>query len=180
MLSEVRLVDPEGKVITEPYVAGEVCMRGDNVIKGYWKLPELTAQCFDAEGWFHSGDVAYVDPDGFYYICDRVKDMIITGGENVYSAEVESVLYEHPDIAEVAVIGAPDERWGERVVVIAVLKPGAAITLEQMRDFAEAKLARYKLPRELHVIDAMPRNPNGKVMKPALRQRFAAAVINSR
>ena len=175
MLSEVKLIDFDGRPITEPDVPGEVCMRGGNVIKGYWRLPEVSAASFDADGWFRSGDVASRDAEGFYTIRDRVKDMIISGGENIYPAEIESLLYEHPAIAEVAVIGAPDARWGERVLVIAVLKPEQALTLDAVLAFVDGRLARYKLPRELHVIDAMPRNPNGKVIKTELRQRFAAS-----
>ena len=175
MLSEVKLTGFDGAPITEPGVPGEICLRGGNVIQGYWNLPEISRQSRDGEGWFKSGDVAYVDAEGFYFICDRVKDMIISGGENIYPAEIESLLYEHAAIAEVAVIGAPDERWGERVVVVAVLKPGHALTLDALLNFVDGRLARYKLPRELHVIEAMPRNPNGKVIKTELRQRYGAA-----
>lgn len=175
MLSEVRLIDFDGRPITEPDVPGEICMRGGNVIQGYWRLPEVSAACVDANGWFRSGDVASCDAEGFYTIRDRVKDMIISGGENIYPAEIESLLYEHPAIAEVAVIGAPDVRWGERVLVIAVLKPAQTLTLDDVLAFVDGRLARYKLPRELHLIDLMPRNPNGKVIKTELRQRFAAS-----
>jgi fatty-acyl-CoA synthase len=174
MLTEVRLIDDAGKLITEPNVPGELCMRGGNVTKGYWNLPEATAQVLDADGWFRSGDVARRDEEGFYTICDRTKDMIISGGENIYSAEVESVLYGHPAIAEAAVIGIPDDRWGETVLAIVVPRPGAALTLEDLRDFAAKSLARFKLPRVLELIDAMPRNSNGKVQKAELRQRFGA------
>ncbi len=149
-------------------------MRGGNVTRGYWNLPDATAQVLAADGWFRSGDVARRDAEGFYTICDRTKDMIISGGENIYSAEVESVLYGHPAIAEVAVIGIPDEKWGETVLAIVALKPGQTLTLEGLRDFAAQSLARFKLPRALEVIDLMPRNTNGKVQKPELRKRFVA------
>ena len=175
MLTEVRLIDEQGSVITEPNVPGELCMRGGNVTQGYWNMSEATAQVLAADGWFRSGDVARRDAEGFYTICDRTKDMIISGGENIYSAEVESVLYGHPAIAEVAVIGIPDEKWGETVLAIVVLKPGQALTLEGLRDFAAQSLARFKLPRALEVIDVMPRNSNGKVQKPELRKRFGAS-----
>ncbi|MFT3792237.1 MAG: long-chain fatty acid--CoA ligase [Rudaea sp.] len=174
LLNEVRLRGFDGRPITEPNVPGEIRARGGNVIQGYWKLPEASAQARDEDGWFRTGDVAYFDEEGFFHICDRLKDMIISGGENVYPAEVESVVYAHPAVAEVAVIGAPDDRWGERVVAVVVLKAGEALDLDTLRDFAEARLARYKLPRELQLIDAMPRNPNGKVDKLVLRKRFAA------
>ena len=136
MYVDLQLVGPDNAPVTEPMAKGEVCVRGPNVMKGYWNRPDATAAAIDAEGWFHTGDVGYLDEDGFLYIADRVKDMVITGGENVYPAEVESVLYEHPAIAEVAVFGLPDERWGEAVVAVAVLRPGAALTLEELRAFA--------------------------------------------
>lgn len=173
MLNEVRLIDFQGQPLTTPRVPGELCVRGDTVIRGYWNLPEATAEALGADGWFRTGDVAYQDEDGYYYICDRLKDMIISGGENIYPAEVESVLYEHPAVAEVAVVGAADERWGERVVAVVALKPGNALTLEDLQAFAERKLARYKLPRELRLVPALPRNTTGKVQKAALREPAA-------
>jgi fatty-acyl-CoA synthase len=171
LLTEVRLTDYDGQPITQPHVRGELCIRGGNVMKGYWNRPDATAASFDGEGWFRSGDVAYVDEDGFYFICDRLKDMVISGGENVYPAEVESVLYRHPAIAEVAVIGAPDERWGERVVAVAALKPGASLSLEELQAYAREGLAGYKVPRELRLVEALPRNPTGKVLKGKLREQ---------
>jgi fatty-acyl-CoA synthase len=170
LFTELRLIDSERAEITAPHVNGEICVRGPNVMAGYWNRPDATAEAIDADGWFHTGDVAYLDEDGFLYICDRVKDMIISGGENIYPAEVESVLDGHPAIAEVAVVGAPDERWGETVVAVAALKPGAELTLEDVRDFAGRSLARYKLPRRLQLVDALPRNPTGKILKYELRQ----------
>jgi fatty-acyl-CoA synthase len=169
---EVALADGDGKFLTEPSARGEVLVRGPNVMNGYWNKPEATAAAIDASGWFHTGDVGYFDADGFLYICDRVKDMIITGGENVYPAEVEAVLYAHPAIAEVAVIGQPDEKWGEAVVAIAALKGGQSLTLEALRGWGTERLARYKLPTRLEVIDVLPRNPAGKVLKFELRDRF--------
>ncbi|HEX9260742.1 MAG TPA: long-chain fatty acid--CoA ligase [Acidimicrobiales bacterium] len=173
--TEVRIIDGDGTVLTEPMARGEVCVKGPNVMKGYWNKPEATAAAIDAEGWFHTGDVGYLDEDGFLFIADRVKDMVITGGENVYPAEVESVLYEHPTIAEVAVVGLPDERWGEAVVAVVALKPGDTLTLDELRSWATDRLARYKLPTRLEVVDALPRNPAGKVLKFELREKFTAA-----
>lgn len=173
LLNEVRLIDFDGQPLTTPRVPGELCVRGDTVMRGYWNLPERTAESLGADGWFRTGDVAYQDEDGYYYICDRLKDMIISGGENIYPAEVESVLYEHPLIAEVAVVGAPDERWGERVVAVVTLKANASLTLEELQAFAEKRLARYKLPRELRLVPALPRNSTGKVQKAALREPAA-------
>ena len=151
-------------------VHGEIVTRGP---KGYWNNPEATAAAIDVDGWFHTGDVGWFDEDGFLFIADRLKDMVITGGENVYPAEVESVLYDHPAIAEIAVIGLPDAQWGEAVVAIAALKPGASLELEELRAFATDRLARYKLPRALEIVASLPRNPAGKVLKFELRARFA-------
>jgi fatty-acyl-CoA synthase len=175
IFSEVRLVDGNGREIKQPRVNGEVITRGPNIMKGYWNNPEATAAAIDTEGWFHTGDVGYVDEDGFLFIADRLKDMVITGGENVYPAEVESVLYDHPAIAEIAVIGLPDEQWGEAVVAVAALKPDASLDLETLRAFATERLARFKLPRRLELVAALPRNPAGKVLKFELRAQFGAA-----
>ena len=172
LFCEVKLVDTDGNDVIEPDVKGEVCVAGPNVMKGYWNRPEATAEAIDATGWFHTGDVGYLDADGFLFIADRVKDMVISGGENVYPAEVESVLYDHPAIIEVAVIGVPDERWGEAVTAVAVLKEGEELTLAGLRDFATDRLARYKLPTKLEVVDVIPRNASGKVLKRELRVRF--------
>lgn len=170
LLTEVRIIGEDGRVIEEPGVSGEICIRGGNIFKGYWNRPEETRAAFTDDGWFRSGDAGYFDDDGFLYVRDRVKDMVISGGENVYPAEVESVLYEHPAIAEVAVIGAPDDKWGERVVAIVAPKPGQTVTLDDIHAFAQNRLARYKLPRELRLVDALPRNPTGKVLKHRLRE----------
>ena len=167
--TEVSLIDEDGHTVTEPMARGEICIRGPNVMKGYWNRPHATAQAIDDKGWFHSGDVGYADEEGYVYVVDRVKDMVISGGENVYPAEVETVLYDHPAVAEVAIIGLPDERWGEAVVAVVVPKEGDEVTLEGLRDFAGERLARYKLPSRLEVVDVLPRNPAGKVLKQALR-----------
>ncbi|MEP1126474.1 MAG: AMP-binding protein, partial [Ilumatobacter sp.] len=172
LLCEVKLVDDDGATITEPDVKGEVCVSGPNVMKGYWNRPEATAEAIDTQGWFHTGDVGYIDADGFLFIADRVKDMVISGGENVYPAEVESALYDHPAIVEVAVIGVADERWGEAVTAVAVLKEGEELTLEELREFANDRLARFKLPTRLHTIPEIPRNASGKVLKRELRDTF--------
>jgi fatty-acyl-CoA synthase len=174
MFSEVRLVDANGRDVAQPRTNGEVITRGPNIMKGYWNNPDATAAAIDAEGWFHTGDVGYFDEDGFLFIADRLKDMVISGGENVYPAEVESVLYEHPAIGEIAVIGLPDSQWGEAVVAIVALKQGANLDLDELRSFASDRLARYKLPRRLEIVTALPRNPAGKVLKFELRARFGA------
>ena len=175
LLTKVRLVRADGTIVTEPRVRGEICVKGPNVMAGYWQQPEETAKTIDAEGWLHTGDIGEIDEGGFLYVCDRVKDMVITGGENVYPAEVESVLYQHPAIAEVAVIGLPDEQWGEAVVAVVALKPESSLTLEELRDFAAPSLAHYKLPSRLCFVDVVPRNTTGKVLKAELRATFARA-----
>lgn len=170
LLTQIRLIDGAGNVVREPHARGEICVRGMNVTRGYWKQPEATRAAIDADGWFRTGDVGYEDEDGFWYVCDRVKDMIITGGENVYPAEVENVLYGHPAVAEVAVIGAADPQWGETVVAVVALKAGASLTLEELQAFAGERLARYKIPRQLRLVPALPRNPTGKILKYQLRE----------
>ena len=170
LLTDVRIVAGDGRVVTQPQERGEVCVRGMNVTRGYWNQPEATRQAISDDHWFRTGDVGYFDEQGFYYICDRVKDMIITGGENVYPAEVESVLYGHPAVAEVAVVGAPDPQWGEAVVAVVALKPGSTLTLEDIRDFTSERLARYKVPKQLRIVEALPRNPTGKILKYKLRE----------
>jgi fatty-acyl-CoA synthase len=172
LYSDVSVLDADGAPCP-PGERGEICTRGPNVMAGYWNRPDATADAIDRDGWFHSGDLGYLDDEGFLFVVDRVKDMVITGGENVYPAEVESVLYEHPDVVEVAVIGLPDERWGEAVTAVVALKPDASLTLDELRTFGGDKLAKYKLPSRLETVDALPRNPAGKVLKFELRQRFA-------
>jgi fatty-acyl-CoA synthase len=173
MLVSIKLIDADGAVVDEPMVRGELCVRGPNVMRGYWNRPSETAEAIDPDGWFHTGDVAYADEDGFYYIADRIKDMVITGGENVYPAEVENVLHDHPAVLDVAVVGLPDERWGEAVVAVVVPAAGGSVSLEELRSFAGERLARYKLPSRLELVEAIPRNPAGKILKFELRERFA-------
>ena len=175
MFVDVRIVDSDGQAVTAPRTQGEILVRGANVTRGYWGLPEATAKAIDPDGWFHTGDAGFFDEEGFLTISDRIKDMIITGGENVYPAEIESQLMRHPAIAEVGVIGEPDSQWGERVVAVAALKPGQTLTLEQLRAFAEQSLAHYKLPKRLEIVSALPRNATGKILKYQLRQTFAKA-----
>lgn len=169
---EVRIVDGEGETLAAG-AQGEILVRGPNVFKGYWGLPEATAKAIDAAGWFHTGDAGFVDAEGFVTVSDRIKDMIISGGENIYPAEIESELMRHPAIAEVGVIGEPDPRWGERVVAVAALKPGETLTLEGLRDFAQARLAAFKLPKRLEIVKALPRNTTGKILKQKLREGLA-------
>jgi len=169
----VKIVDSDGRAVTSPRAKGEILVRGPNVTKGYWGLPDATARAIDADGFFRTGDAGFFDEQGFLTVSDRIKDMIVTGGENVYPAEVESQLMRHPAIAEVGVIGEPDDQWGERVVAVAALKPGASLTLEELRAFAAETVAHYKLPKGLEIVKALPRNATGKILKYQLRQTFA-------
>ena len=171
--SDTRIVDPDNQELPVGE-RGEICLRGPNIMKGYWNRPDATAQAIDTEGWFHSGDVGYLDEEGFLFICDRLKDMVISGGENVYPAEVEGVLYKHEAISEVAVIGLPDEKWGEAVTAVAALHEGQELSLQELRDWAADHLAKYKLPLRLHIVDALPRNPAGKVLKFVLKEELSA------
>ena len=166
-----RIVDDDMKDVP-PGEVGEIVYRGPQVMLGYWQNPAATAEAFRG-GWFHSGDLVRADEEGFLFVVDRKKDMIITGGENVYCAEVENALAAHPAVAELAVIGIPDERWGETPVAVAALHQDATLTVEELRDWGTGRLARYKLPTVLHVVTVLPRNASGKVMKTALRERFA-------
>ncbi|HJX11909.1 MAG TPA: long-chain-fatty-acid--CoA ligase [Dehalococcoidales bacterium] len=151
-----------------PGKAGELLIRGCQVMKGYWKNPEATRETL-VDGWLHTGDVALVNEDGHYYICDRLKDMIIRGGENIYSLEVENVLYRHPAVLEAAVVGVPDPVFGEQVKAVLVLRPGQKAAGEEIQEFCEQHLARYKVPKYVEFRDALPRNPAGKIIKGDLR-----------
>src|SRR6202048_3135072 len=164
---EIEIRDDMGHRVA-PGENGEICLRGPKVTRGYWKDPEKTAAAFFGD-WFRSGDVGYLDEDGFLYLTDRKKDMIISGGENIASPEVERVIYELPQVREVAVIGMPDERWGEKPVAIAVLADGGALTLQQLADHCRTRLASFKVPKQLIIRDSLPRNPSGKVLKRVLR-----------
>jgi fatty-acyl-CoA synthase len=174
MYTEVRVVDEQNRPVASG-IPGEIVARGPNVMKGYWNRAEATAEAIDAEGWFHTGDIGKHDEEGYFYVLDRKKDMVITGGENVYPAEVEAVLYKMPGIAEVGVIGLPDEKWGESVVAVVVAAPGMRLTAEQVIAFTDGRLARYKMPRRVEFLDALPRNPQGKLLKRVLRERYRQA-----
>jgi acyl-CoA synthetase (AMP-forming)/AMP-acid ligase II len=142
------------------------------VVDGYWNDEEATRAAF-VDGWFHTGDLGYVDADGFVYVVDRLKDVIIRGGENVYCAEVEAVLHEHPDVAAAAVIGVEEPVMGERVCAVVVPRAGAEVTLRDLREFASAQLAGFKCPEALHLTDDLPKTATEKVAKPELRARLA-------
>ena len=170
---EARLVTDEGDEVAEGEM-GEIWLRSESMMRGYRGKPEATQEVLDEEGWLRTGDLARRDGDGYLWIADRKKDVIISGGVNVYPTEVERALVEHPGISEVAVVGVPHEEWGETVAAIVV--PDAsrqAPTLEELRSFAEDKLADYKMPRKLEEIEALPRNPTGKILKADLRARVS-------
>ena len=166
---EVRVVD-ESEVELEPGEenVGEIVIRGHNIMKGYYKNPEATAEAFKG-GWFHTGDLAYKDKDGYLFIVDRKKDLIIRGGYNVYPREIEEVLYAHPAIAEAAVIGKPDDKLGEEVVAVVTVKAGASVTPEEVIAYCKEQMAAYKYPREVRIVDALPMGPTGKILKKELR-----------
>lgn len=167
---EMKLVGPDGADVSGPDAVGEICIRGENIMKGYWERPEATAEAIDGDGWFRSGDLARVDEDGFYFIVDRKKDMIIRGGLNVYPREVEELLYEHEAVAEAAVIGVPHESLGEEIAAYVVLKPGASATEEELVEHVRSQVAPYKYPRQVHLIDELPKGATGKILKRELRQ----------
>ena len=168
--TQVRLVDLDGKDV-EPGEIGEVLMKGPNMMKGYWNRPEATAETI-VDGWLHSGDMATCDEDGFYYIMDRKKDMIISGGENIYPAEIEDALLGHPAIADVGVIGYSHERWGEAVKAVVVLKEGQELTEAELIGWCQDKIGRYKIPKTVVFTDQIPRTPTGKILKRVLREQF--------
>ncbi|WP_337348134.1 AMP-binding enzyme [Mycolicibacterium confluentis] len=138
-------------------------------MRGYWRMPEATEQAL-ADGWMHTGDAGCMDDEGYIYIQDRVKDMIISGGENIYPREVENALFEHPAVADAAVIGVPDERWGEAVRAVVVLRDGRTTDAAELIEFCRARIARFKCPRSVDFVDELPRNPSGKVLKKDLRE----------
>jgi long-chain acyl-CoA synthetase len=144
---------------------GEIAIRGHNVMKGYWRRPEDTAKAIDGEGWFRTGDVGRVDEDGYFFVVDRKKEMVIRGGFNVYPREIEEVAYTHPAVREVAVIGVPHETLGEEVAAAFALKAGAEVTPEELRDFVKARVAAYKYPRVVWIVDELPKGPTGKILK---------------
>jgi long-chain acyl-CoA synthetase len=168
---ELRIVDATTGVDVSTGEVGEIWIRSPQVMIGYWHLPEETERVV-TDGWFHSGDVGYLDPDGYLYIHDRVKDMIVSGGENVYPAEVENVLMGHPGVADVAVIGVPDDKWGETAKAIVVRAGGVEVTDAELIEYCRQRLARYKCPTSVEWAESLPRNPSGKLLKKDLRAPY--------
>lgn len=168
--SEVKIVDPETGETLGPEQPGEICCRGYNVMKGYYKMPEMTQQAIDEDGWLHSGDLAVMDEDGYYSIVGRIKDMIIRGGENIYPREIEEFLYTMDGIRDVQVVGIPDEKYGEIVGAFIIREEGADIKEEDVRDFSIARIARYKVPKHVFFIDEFPLTASGKIQKFKLKE----------
>jgi acyl-CoA synthetase (AMP-forming)/AMP-acid ligase II len=172
---EIAIWDEEGKALG-PHAVGEIVTRSPANMTGYWGKPEATAKTIDADGWLRTGDAGYLDEDGYVFIHDRVKDMIITGGENVYPAEVENAIFGHPSVADVGVIGVPDERWGEAVKAVVSLKPGAEASPAQIIAWARERIAAFKCPKSVDFVAVVPRNPSGKILRRELREPYWAGI----
>jgi acyl-CoA synthetase (AMP-forming)/AMP-acid ligase II len=170
--TEVKVVDPESLEEVPTGEHGELWFRTAQLMKGYLNKPEAPAEVITGDGWFRTGDMGKVDADGFVYVEDRLKDMIISGGENIYSPEIERVLAEHPSVMEVAIIGVPDDRWGESVKAVVALKPGAAATEDELIGWCREQLAHFKCPKSVDILEALPRNPTGKILKRDLRRPY--------
>jgi len=168
----LKVVDPATGLERGPDEIGEVWTRSEQNMSGYWGNPEATAAAITVDGWLRTGDGGYLDTDGYLFLADRVKDMVVSGGENVYPVEVENVLAAHPDIADVAVIGVPDDRWGETVKAIVVLRPGCDGDGPAIIRFVRDRLAHYKCPTSVEFAAGLPRNPTGKVLKRELRETY--------
>jgi fatty-acyl-CoA synthase len=168
---EVKVIDPERGATVERGEPGELCTRGYSVMLGYWEDPERTAEAIDGDRWMHTGDLATMDDDGYLNIVGRIKDLVIRGGENVYPREVEEFLYTHPDIADVQVIGVPDERYGEELMAWVIAREGASLTPDEVREFCRGQIAHYKIPRYVKLVDGFPMTVTGKVQKFKMRER---------
>lgn len=170
VLAELRVCDPDGNELP-PGETGELCIRGPNVMKGYWRNPEKTAETI-VDGWLRSGDAAYLDAEGYVFLQDRIKDMIVSGGTNIYPNEIESALLEHDDMRDVAVIGVPDEKWGEAALAVCVTRSGQEHAAEDLIAFLRSRLGGYKIPRQYRFVDELPRNASGKILKRVLREPY--------
>ncbi|MBM7366319.1 acyl-CoA synthetase [Gordonia hydrophobica] len=169
---DMMVADPQGEEVSRGEI-GELLVRGPNVFIGYWNKPDATAEALRG-GWFYTGDLATCDDDGYYRIVDRKKDMIVSGGENVYASEVEQVMHRHPAVGEVAVIGIPDEKWGESVTAVVAVKPGADVAEAELITWTREQIAHFKSPRAVYFVDALPRTATGKILKRDLRKRWSA------
>lgn len=168
---EVKIIDPATGEEVKTGEPGELCTRGYHVMKGYYRMPEATRQVIDEEGWLHTGDLATQDEEGYLRITGRLKDMIIRGGENIYPREVEEFLYTHPKILDVQIVGVPDKKYGEEVMAFIRLKKGESLTLDELREYCEGRIAHYKIPRYMNIIDTYPMTASGKIQKFKLREQ---------
>ena len=166
----MKVVDDDNKMVEEGE-AGELLLRGPHAFSGYWEEPEETAKVIEPDGWVHTGDLVRRDKDGFYYIVGRKKDMFISGGENVFPTEIEEILYKHPKISESAVIGVPDEKWGETGKAFIVLRSGESLTEDEIRKYFDGKLARYKIPKYYEFREDLPKSAAGKILKRELEDK---------
>ena len=172
---EIKIVDPATGETLPRNSAGEFCTRGYSVMRGYWDEPAKTAEAIDEEGWMHTGDLATMDDDGYCAIVGRIKDMVIRGGENIYPREIEEFLYTHPAVADVSVVGVPDEKYGEELMAWIITAPGHdPLTVEDVKEFATGKLAHYKIPRYVHCVDSFPMTVTGKIRKVDMREEAVA------
>ena len=168
--AEAKVVGENGETMPAGEV-GEIWLRSDCSMLRYHNLPDATAKDL-TDGWVHTGDAGYMDEEGYLYLKDRIKDMVVSGGENIYPVEVEKVLARHGAVADVAVIGVPDDKFGEALLAFVVLKPDSSLTAEEMVEFCRDKIAGYKIPRKLEVVAELPRNPSGKILKKVLREPY--------
>jgi len=168
---EIKVVDPSRGETIERNRSGELCTRGYSVMAGYWNDDQRTAEAIDPDGWMHTGDLATIDDEGYVSIVGRIKDMVIRGGENVYPREIEEFLYAHPDVADVQVVGVPDPRYGEELMAWVIVRAGASLDEQTVRDFCQGRIAHYKIPRYVKFVDAFPMTVTGKVQKFKLREQ---------
>ena len=174
---ECKIIDPETGETLPPHQTGEFCARGYNIMRGYYKMPEATAQAIDKDGWLHSGDLCTVDENGYYKVVGRLKDMIIRGGENIYPKEIEEFLYTCPKISDVQVIGVPSQQYGEEVMAVIILKKGETMTEQEVKDLVKANMAKHKVPSYIRFVDAFPVTASGKIQKFKLREE-AIEILN--
>ncbi len=172
---EVQIRDKKGNRLEQGH-KGEICIIGPNIMKGYLNYPEATKEAFWQDGWFRSGDIGVFDKEGYLYIVDRVKDMIITGGENFYPKEVEDVIHMRPEVEQCAVVGIPDREWGEKVAAFIVPRPGNTVVPDDVKSFLKTKLSPFKVPKEYIVLEEMPKSPAGKILKREIRRQYLDSI----
>jgi long-chain acyl-CoA synthetase len=167
---EAKVIDLKSGRELEAFAPGEICLRGPNVMRSYYKQPELTAKALDAEGWLRSGDLGYRDADGFYFITGRLKELIIKGGENIAPREIDEALLKHPAVLEAATVGIPDPNYGEDILACVVPRPGSSVTEAELREFCLGELGRYKTPKVFRFLEELPKGPSGKVQRLKLQR----------